>query len=68
MVMQVTYGYDVKGEETFVTSIQRATDIFFSVAARPEVFALCTAFPFGRLLLFDWMPLDCFFFHMRAMQ
>ena len=57
MVMEVTYGYDMKGGQTFVTSMQRATDIFLTVAT-PEVFALCTAFPFGGFLPFDLVPLD----------
>ena len=64
--MEVTYGYDMKGEETFVASMQRATDIFFSIAARPEIFAVCTAFPFGGLP-FDLVPFG-FFFYMRTMQ
>ena len=66
VVMEVTYGYDMKGGETFVTSMQRAADIFFTVTT-PEIFALCTAFPFGELLPFDLMPLQ-FFFDMRTMQ
>ena len=60
VVMEVTYGYDMKGKEAFVTSAQRAMDIFFSVAGRPEIFALCMAFPFGGLLPLDLVPL--FFF------
>ena len=48
VVMEVTYGYDMKGGETFVTSMQRAADIFLTVAT-PETSALCNAFPFGGL-------------------
>ena len=54
--MEVTYGYDMKGGETFVTSMQRAADIIFAVAT-PEISSLCTAFPFGGLLPFDLVPL-----------
>ena len=55
VVVEVTYGYDMKGGETFVTSMQRAVDMFFTVAT-PEIFALCTAFPFGKLLSFNLVP------------
>jgi hypothetical protein len=67
VVMEVTYGYDMKGGETFVTSMQRAADIFFAVAT-PEIFALCTALPFGGLLPFDLVPPFLFLFYMRTMQ
>lgn len=56
MIMALTYGYDMKGGETWVTSMQRATNIFVRVAT-PKIFALCIAFPFGES---DLMPLDRF--------
>ena len=48
--MEVTYGYDMKGGETFVSPMQRASDIVLSVGT-PELFALCTAFPFGGFVV-----------------
>ncbi|KAN0081290.1 Cytochrome P450 [Tylopilus felleus] len=54
VVMEVTYGYDMKGGETFVSSMQRASDIILSVGT-PELFALCTAFPFVKALP-SWFP------------
>lgn len=49
VVMEVTYGYNVKGKDTFLTSMQRAGDIVLRVST-PEIMAICTAFPFGGLL------------------
>ncbi|KAN0101188.1 Cytochrome P450 [Tylopilus felleus] len=54
VVMEVTYGYDMKGGETFVSPMQRASDIVLSVGT-PELFALCTAFPFVKALP-SWFP------------
>ncbi|KAF8452275.1 cytochrome P450 [Boletus edulis BED1] len=54
VVMGVTYGYDMKGGDTFVTSMQRASDIFLGIAT-PEIFALCIAFPFVKALP-AWFP------------
>ena len=65
--MEVTYGYDMKGGETFVTSMQRAADIFLTVAT-PEIFALCTAFPFGELSPFDLVPLHFFLICVRCSE
>lgn len=57
VAMQVTYGYNVKGGETFVKSMQRALEIFLSVAT-PEITALYSAFPFGELITPDDMLPD----------
>jgi len=54
VVMEVTYGYDTKGNETFVTAMQRATDILLHVATI-AVFAVCDAFPFIKALP-AWIP------------
>ncbi|KAN0101198.1 Cytochrome P450 [Tylopilus felleus] len=54
VVMEVTYGYDMKGGETFVSSVPRASDIVLSVGT-PELFALCTTFPFVKGLP-SWFP------------
>ena len=54
--MEVTYGYDLKGGETFVTSTKRAAEIFMS-ASTLKVFALCTAFPYDAVkTLPAWFP------------
>lgn len=55
--MEVTYGHDMKGGETFVTSMRHSADIFLSVAT-PGLFAMCTALPLGVFLLFDPVLLD----------
>ena len=67
VVMEVTYGYDLKGGETFVTSTKRAAEIFMS-ASTLKVFALCTAFPFGGLLPFGLVPCDCFLICVRCSE
>lgn len=65
VVMEVTYGYDMKGGETFVTSMQHSADIFISVAT-PELFAMCAALPFGGC----YCPLSYFLisFDLRLIQ
>ena len=62
--MEVTYGYDMKGGETFVSSMQRASDIILSVGT-PELFALCTAFPFGGFIV---PCIPSIVFNMRMIQ
>ena len=64
VVMEVTYGYDMKGGETFVSSVPRASDIVLSVGT-PELFALCTTFPFGGFVV-PCIPL--IIFDIRMMQ
>ncbi|KAG9312713.1 hypothetical protein JVU11DRAFT_7140 [Chiua virens] len=54
VVMMVTYGYDMKEGETFVTSMQHAVHILLHVCT-PEISALCSAFPFV-LALPAWFP------------
>ncbi|KIK95876.1 hypothetical protein PAXRUDRAFT_826569 [Paxillus rubicundulus Ve08.2h10] len=54
VVMSVTYGYDVNGEEVFGKSLKRAMDIFARVAT-PESVALCSTFPFLKKLP-AWFP------------
>ena len=54
VVMAVTYGYDMNDGETFVTSMQRATDIVLRFGT-PELSAMCATFPFSGCLLPDLM-------------
>ncbi|KAG8215888.1 cytochrome P450 [Butyriboletus roseoflavus] len=54
VVMAVTYGYDMKKGDTFVTSMQRAADIFLRVVT-PELSVLNTVFPFMKALPV-WFP------------
>lgn len=67
VVMAVTYGYGMKGRETFVTSMQRAADIFLRVAS-PEISAVCTAFPFRGCLPSDLIPLNPLLTHAWCSQ
>jgi hypothetical protein len=46
VVMEVTYGHNAKGNETFLSSMQRAADIVLH-ATTVRVIAVCTVFPFG---------------------
>lgn len=55
--MGVTYGYDAKRGDTFVTSMQRASDIFGRLGA-PELAVLSVVFPFGGLLPSNSVLLD----------
>lgn len=57
VVMAVTYGYEIKGKERFVTSMQRAADIFLRVAT-PEISAVFSAFPFRECLPSGLIPLS----------
>jgi len=48
IVMEVTYGYNVKGMNTLLTSLKRAADVVARVCT-PEIIAISIAFPFGGL-------------------
>ena len=58
VVMAVTYGYDMNDGETFVTSMQRASDIVLRFGT-PEISAVCAALPFSGCLPLDLIPLSC---------
>lgn len=55
--MAVTYGYDMKKGDKFVTSMQRASDIFLRVGT-PELSVLSSVFPLSELLPSNLVPLD----------
>jgi hypothetical protein len=56
VVMEVTYGYDLKEGQAFVAMMHRAADIFVRVASTPELTALCTTFPFGESIRSRFLP------------
>ena len=49
VVMGVTYGYELKEEESFLKSMQRAADTYLRYA-RPEISVVCATFPFCECL------------------
>ena len=57
VIMSVTYGYNMDEGETFVTSMQRAGDIFLRFAT-PERSASCNTFPFSGCRTFYSASLD----------
>ncbi|KIJ19370.1 hypothetical protein PAXINDRAFT_7853 [Paxillus involutus ATCC 200175] len=54
VILSVTYGCDINGEETFGKSLKRGMDIMLRFST-PESAALCTTFPFAKKLP-AWFP------------
>ncbi|KIK87084.1 hypothetical protein PAXRUDRAFT_152429 [Paxillus rubicundulus Ve08.2h10] len=54
VILSVTYGCDINGEETFGKSLKRAMDMMLRVAT-PESAALCATFPLLKKLP-AWFP------------